>query len=166
MPSHPFSSPPMTTSTRNRPNERIVRRAAGDFLDPPLYPTHTWHVETDCRRHRRNRGFCSLSYAVTQEWIDPSVRAEAQQLLDAWHDAPPAVESEEVQAWIHRVLGYFKNCYVNPATGSRHVADLLICPDLDPMEATMRHAGVLLIRDFYPDWLPERHHFDTARWGA
>lgn len=38
--------------------------------------------------------------------------------------------------------------------------------DRDPLEWIEDHAGVRLIRNYYPNFYPTREHFDNAKWDA
>jgi hypothetical protein len=148
-----------------RLNERITTGSAGCFLDPPTFPTHTHHVETDLRRRPENRGWVGLSSAADCTWIAEEVRQEAAALIQAWHDARPAIDSPEIADWIAQVLGYFCHCYI-PESGSRNASDLLISRDRDPLAEADRHAGVAFIRNFYPEFTPTAADFGAAYWGT
>lgn len=73
-------------------------------MDPPGYPTHNFHVENQIRRAPANRGGTSLTYAVTQSYLDPETRREARELLDNWERNRPSITSPKVQKWIEQVL--------------------------------------------------------------
>lgn len=155
-------------SASGRKLDAIVPGGAGNFLDPPNYPTHSAHIETDRLRRKENRGMVSLSYAVSGDcdsWISADTLGRARGMLKRWHANPPALDSEPVMAWIYQVLGYFRHCYV-PASGSRNASDLEINKDLDPVANADRHAGVVRIRDYFPDFQPTTQHFSNARWGS
>lgn len=159
----PLSRPGFTASGRKL--DAIAPGGAGCFLDPPNYPTHSVHVQTDRNRRKENRGMVSLTYAVDCDWISADTRARASGMLKRWHANPPAIDSEPVQRWISQVLGYFRNCYIGPS-GSRNASDLAIDSERDPMADPGSHAGVALIRDFYPDFTPTAADFEAARWGS
>jgi hypothetical protein len=152
----------------------VVSGGMGGFLNPPQHPEHTMHVETDLNRSRNNRGSMSLSYAVECDYIDPAIRARVRCILSQW-EAPP-LESPAVQDWIRQVLGYFKGCYRNTKApeGQQWNADKLVVNNLiDPLWISQEsgrpfaddHAGVNLIRKFYPEFVPTVAHFATAYWG-
>jgi hypothetical protein len=146
----------------------IVNEGLGGFLDPPTYPTHTKSVEFDLRRRRENRGYMSLSSAVESEWLDDAVRAFAKQILDDW--VRPPIESPKIQDWIRQVLGYFKNCWKGEGSEPQcwQVSNLVTLEKdyLPGRIGLLDHAGVHLIRKFYPDFLPTEAHFTEAYWGT
>jgi len=90
---------------------RIVEgRGMGGFMDPPGYPTHTFHVETDLGRRPHNRGSMSVTAAAEERGsVDPTTRKEAQELLDKWDRNRPSLDSPKVQAWIAEVIRHFGN---------------------------------------------------------
>jgi len=143
---------------------RVVRdnHGMGGFLCPPTHPMHTHRIETDLRRKPENRGGMSLDYAVDCEYLDPTIRKEAKKILNNW--TPPPVESPEIQAWIHQVLGYFKGCYCR-GNGSNpedwYAGNLTIGREGTPD----KHVGVHLIRKYYPNFMPTQENWDMAYWG-
>lgn len=157
-------------AAKARRDARIAKNGQGGFLDPPDYPSHSYHVETDLRRRPQNRGAMSLTYAVEDApWLDPDTKREAKALLDKWKTNRPPIDSPKVQDWIHQVLGYFKNSYgrSRPGTPERerwHVQNLSF-EDIDPVLNADLHAGVHLIRRFYPEFTPTREDFERAYWG-
>jgi hypothetical protein len=145
---------------------RLARGGAGGFLNPPTHPEHDWHIETDLRRRPENRGFMALNSAIDCDWLADGTRASARRKLAEW--VRPALDSPEVQAWIHQVLGYFRGCYQGNADlgeKSWHVSNLKI-DNRDPMTSVDTHAGVRLIRKYYPEFLPTAEHFAKAKWGT
>jgi hypothetical protein len=99
-------APKYETSTKR--NARIVRgRGMGGYMDPPGYPTHTFHVETDLGRRPHNRGSVSLEAAQRDRSIDATTRKEASDLLDDWDRDRPPLDSPKVRAWIAEVLRHF-----------------------------------------------------------
>jgi hypothetical protein len=147
---------------------KIVRNGVGDFLDPPEYPTHEYHVQTDLRRRPENRGGMALTYAVEEApWLDPETKREAKALIDKWKTSRPALNSQKVQDWIYQVLGYFKNSYRNPSAGAQqwHASKLVFDDTRDPVQNADDHAGVHLIRKCYPDFSPDQQDFALAYWG-
>ena len=139
---------------------------AGGFLDPPTYPTHSISVETDLRRSPQNRGSMSLEYASTCEYIDEGTRAKAIRILTDWKR--PALESDEIQDWILQVLGYFSGCYRadGPEFECWNVSNLrIIKGNHSPLPPVEEHAGVHLIRKFYPEFVPTTEHWNQAYWG-
>lgn len=149
---------------------KIVSGGQGGFLNPPGHPEHSFHVETDLRRRQENRGSMSLSHAKDCEYLDDEVRHEARLMLFAWLDNPPALDSSEVKDWIAQVLGYFRNCYKGPGNDPECWAatnlDIVQYPGVrDEMENIDKHAGVHLIRQYYPDFMPTTEDFKNAYWG-
>lgn len=146
---------------------RIAKEGMGGFLCPPTHPEHDWHVETDLTRPKHDRGGMSLSSATTCEWLKRSTREAAKAKLAEWER--PALESVEIQDWIHQVLGYFRNCYRNPAApGSEqwHAGKMRIPdPAWNPLEHIDEHAGVHHVREYYPEFMPSAEHFGAAYWG-
>lgn len=132
---------------------RISLSGMGGFLNPPTHPEHTHSVQS-----RTGDTFSmSLSSAVTSEWLDAGTRLAAKTLLDEWQK--PAIESPEVQEWIRQVLGYFRGCYKN-TEGTED--KLLIDSKIDPLTRVDSHAGVHLIREFYPAYQPDAVQFAEA----
>lgn len=146
---------------------RVVRNGQGHFLAPPEYPSHEYHVQTDLRRRPDDRGSMELTYAVEEApWLDPETKREAKALIDKWKTSRPALNSQKVQDWIHQVLGYFKNGYRNPSAGAQQWhASKLIFDERDPVQNADDHAGVHLIRKFYPEFAPTERDFARAYWG-
>ena len=133
---------------------------AGGFLNSPTHPEHDYHVAT-------TSAFMSLSSAL--EYTDyprPEIKAKARRLLDAWSPLP--IDTEDVQDWIHHVLGYYRGCYrrSSPGPDEWNVSNLQMDPKVNPMLAVQWHAGVNLIRKYYPDFEPTQQHFDWAYWGT
>jgi hypothetical protein len=142
----------------------IVGGSTGSFLDPPSYPTHFYHVETDLRKRPANRGVMSLTYAVTSEWLDDDTRARVKRVLDGW-TAPPLSDPATAE-WVSQVLGYFAGCYKGEdGPECWHAGKLRINMTVDPMLNVDLHAGVHLIREFYPDFTPTAQDFEHAHWG-
>lgn len=140
----------------------------GGFLNPPGHPEHTHHVETDLKKQPQNRGGMSLSEAVDCTWLVPSTRAAAKSMLDRWQEYRPALESPEVQDWIRQVLGYFRGCYrgEGPEPECWHADKLCIPKAGEPARLNEEHAGVHLIRKYYPEYEPTGEHFSEAYWGT
>jgi hypothetical protein len=139
---------------------RIADGGMGGFLNPPNHPEHDHHVRGpygDC---------CSLSCAVSDQTLLGSIRQEAQAILEAWDR--PSLDSPEVREWITQVLGYYRNCYRGQGAEPTcwHAANLLIDPERKPMEHANDHAGVRLIRKYYPEYMPTEQDFSNAHWGS
>ncbi len=146
---------------------RVTNNGMGGFLCPPGHPMLTHSVETDLHRRPENRGGCSLEYAVTAPEIEESTKAVCRTLLNTWAANKPALNSPAVKDWIRQCLGYFKGCYnFQPENETGwHAGHLTIDSDLDPMEHADHHAGVHLIRRYYPEYQPCRLDFLRAYWG-
>ncbi len=150
-----------------RRDAKVAHNGQGGFLDPPEYPSHEYHVQTDLRRRPENRGSMSLDYAAAEApWLDPETKREAKALIDKWKKSRPPLDSTKVQDWIHQVLGYFKNAYRKLDGGAQewHVSNLVF-DDRDPVENADDHAGVHLIRKFYPEFTPTHEDFQRGHWG-
>ncbi len=142
---------------------RIVASGMGGFLNPPGHPEHTHHVETELRRRPENRGGMSLRSAVESTWLASETRNAARRMLESWNANRPPIDPE----WVRSVLGYFRGCYRNPEAGDKqwHASDMVIDAARDPMANASDHAGVNLIRGFYPDYQPTAEDFAQAQWG-
>jgi hypothetical protein len=136
----------------------------GGFLCPPGHPMHTASVETDLRRKPENRGCMSLEYAVDSPMLDDATRAAARTVLAAWQK--PALDSPEVREWILQVLGYFRGCFnFTSRADGWHADQLTIDSKKSPLKNADFHAGVHLIREYYPEYKPTRADFAGAYWG-
>ena len=134
--------------------DKVVSGSMGNFLCPPTYPTHFFHVETDRNRRKENRGGVSLESAKDYSWIHESARVEAYKLLRDWQR--PAIDSEEIEDWIVEVLRYFKNCYLSSkqvASGKRNVSDLICNSEFNPYAYKDIQAGTAFIQRYYPDFV-------------
>ena len=74
----------------------------------------------------------------------------------------------DVHEWVLQVLGYYKGCYcrgdgVQPEDW--HAGNLLI-DSREPMASADKHAGVHLIRRYYPEYQPTDADFAEAYWGT
>lgn len=144
---------------------RIVAQGMGGFICPPGHPAHTHSVETDLRKKQENRGGMSLEAAVKCEYLDKETRKAAKDLLRNYYEvSKPPLESEEIQKWVHQVLGYFQHCYI-PASGSKNVSDLIIDKERQALDNIDTHRGVDYIREHYPEFKPTLSHFVNAKWG-
>lgn len=155
-------------TTKKYISARIVTDSgSGGFLNPPGHPEHTQSVETDLRRRPENRGRMSLSGAVTADYLPPVIRGRASGILKRWANENAGTEPDA--AWVAQVLGYFRNCYRNPAAPEGqewHAGNLVIDRDRDPMAEPADHAGINLIRQYYPGFQPTAEHFASAKWGT
>ncbi len=94
------------------------------------------------------------SSATTCEYILNDSKMVAKMKLDSWNPLP--LNDEKVVKWVRQVLGYFRNCYKNRDMNE---------PDCW-MEWVEDHAGVRLIRKYYPEYNPSQEDFDMAKWGT
>jgi len=145
--------------TSKRDMGKIVNYGMGGFLNPPTHPEHTRAVQS----LHGDTFFMSLSAAVESEWLDAGSRLAAKSLLDSWQS--PAIESPEVQDWIRQVLGYFRGCYQGE-NGSWHAGELKIVKKGELLPPVEQHAGVHLIRKYYPEFEPTAEQFEQAFWGT
>ena len=144
---------------------KIVITGMGGLLCPPGHPMLTQSVQTDLRRRPQNRGGMALDYAVKSPMLDEATREAARKALASWKKLP--LDAPEIQDWIRKVLGYCRDCYnLDPDNESGwHIKNLTIDTDRDPIEYADCHAGVHMIRQYYPEYKPLRKHFREARWG-
>ena len=143
-------------------------RGMGGFLDPPEYPSHSFHIETDLGRRPHNRGSMSLEAAEGAARLDPTTRKEVRELLNKWKSSRPPLDSPKVRKWVSQVLGYMRNGYRNPdVVGSAqwNASNLIFDTTRDPVRNADDHAGVRVIRKFYPEYMPTDSDFAGARWG-
>lgn len=138
----------------------------GCFLEPPNHPTYSWEISD------RNNLMSLNSVEENPSWFDKHTIERAKELLANWNKLP--IDHPEVQAWIHEVLGYFKNCFANQvmlhvnndkrAWNASHLYIMNIDP-FYPHNMVDEHAGVHLIRKHYPDFIPTEQDFKLAYWG-
>lgn len=141
---------------------RIVNSGMGGFLNPPTHPEHFKSVQSSYV----DTFSMSLSAAADADWLNPATRGRARGILKGWK--APAIESPAVQEWIAQVLGYFAGCYVGQdkaGAPSWNASDLRIDKEADPVANADLHAGVHLIRKYYPAFAPTAEHFAAACWG-
>jgi len=146
---------------------KIIPNGMGGFLCPPGHPTHTQSVQTDLCRRVENRSAMCLESAVNCEWLEPGTRAAADRILRTWEGQKPTLESPGVQDWIRQVLGYFQGCYnfTPDVEMDWNASHLTITDKVDPLTHADYHAGVHLIRRYYPDYQPTPEQFAQAYWG-
>ena len=101
----------------------------------------------------------SLSSATNCSHLPDYIRTKARQELEEWEPKTPDIN------WIHQVLGYFQGMYIAKPGASRNLSDLHYTPKLNPLDEWRLHAGVLLIQQYYPDYVPELDDFTKAIWG-
>lgn len=80
---------------------------------------------------------------------------------------PLPADHPEVAEWRLHVLGYFRNCYRSPHHPEPecwHAGNLAIS-ERDPIAHAEDHAGVHLIRRYYPAYVPRAEEFANAYWG-
>ena len=153
----------MQKITEQKERGIITHSGMGGFLNPPTHPEHSYHVEFGLTRKKENKGSCSLSSAVENEWLNDDIRNKAKDLLNNWQ--APDINSEDVKKWIFEVLGYFNNCYSKDGI-TRNVNDGLEVIKGNPFKVGIdKHLGVMLIREFYPEYQPTENDFINAKWG-
>jgi hypothetical protein len=140
----------------NQMTKKLVNRGMGGFLNPPTHPEHEWSV-IEIERNREV-GSMMLTLAAEQSF-QPAVDK-----LAAW--VAPPLDSSEVQDWISQVLGYFKGCYKGQGEDGWNCTKLRIHQKPDPMLNIDTHAGVHLIRKYYPEFTPTKEHFEKSYWGT
>lgn len=141
---------------------KIVNSGAGGFLNPPTHPEHDWSV----RSVYDDTFSMALSSAAESDWLDDECRSAARIKLKSWKPLP--LDDASVKDWIHQILGYFAGCYVGQdrdGNPSWNASDLRILKDTDPILNANIHAGVYLIRKYYPDFAPSADDFAKAYWG-
>lgn len=143
-------------------NGSIVRGGMGGFLNPPGHPEHDWHVESGAGW----RSSASLSHAVETEYLSDELRREAAAKLAEWDADKLPLDAPEVVAWVRSVLGYFANCYAGEGPTPWRAGSLKIERGRDPMISPADHAGVNMIRNFYPEFTPTAADFANAKWGS
>lgn len=138
----------------------IKASGMGGFLNPPTHPEHNFCVGIG------HDGSMSLSSAVDDDNLDDETRAKARQLLDDWQPLP--LDDPKTVAWIRQVLGYFKGCWRNPSVPEPecwHAGKLLCNLPITEQSDIGDHAGVHLIRQWYPEFVPTEDNFLQAKWG-
>jgi hypothetical protein len=161
--------------TSKKEKGKIVAQGMGGFLTPPGHPEHSYSVQTDLRRRPWNRGSMSLSFAATCEWLDPFTKRQAKDMLDRWQRERPGIAlrglaiKSDLLDWVQQVLGYFRGCYRNPSAPADKQWDcgnLIIDQKRNPLDYIGDHAGVNLIRRYYPEYVPTPEDFAGAYWGT
>lgn len=158
--------------TRQSRKYRIARDGMGGFLSPPSHPEHFVHIQV-CSKYAQFKNADCYSIGSLLEpdkandpYIPAGAITAAKRLMKEWEEKKPGLDNPETQDWILQVLGYFRSCYI-PASGSRNASDLeIVHESLEPVYPWNRHAGVALIRDYYPDYQPKPEDFKQAYWGS
>lgn len=143
------------TSKRNW--GKVKSGGMGGFLNPPTHPEHSQGVYSVYG----DTFAMSLSGAADAEWLNDETRSRARRILKAWKRPP--IESDEVQDWICNVMGYFKGCYKGEK--GWNASDLRIDQQADAVLNQDIHAGVNLIRKYYPEFILTADHVSKAYWG-
>jgi hypothetical protein len=142
------------------PHGTVVGGGMGGFLCPPTHPEHSQSVKFP-------GGSCALSSVIDSpdEW-HPATVAVVRTVLSSWKRPP--IDSPEVQDWIRQVLGYFRNCYKGdgPEPECWHADKLRILKKGDDARPNEEHAGVHLIRKYYPEYQINAYDFGCAYWGT
>jgi len=145
------------TSKRNY--GKIVHEGQGGFLNPPTHPEHEYCVHSTYG----DTFWISLSSAAESEWLNAATKARAKGILNRWQPLP--IEHPDVKQWIHQILGYFRNCYQS-ASGSWQAGELRILKAGDDPLPVDLHAGIHLIRKYYPEYQPTASDWNAAYWGT
>lgn len=143
---------------------QLRKSGMGGFLNPPGHPEHEWSVEIDLRRRPENRGSMSLTAATESEWLTPATRAAARRKLAEWQPLP--LTDPAVRKWVASVMNYFRGCFKNTSLSEEEAwnASKLVIDRTRPVDD--EHAGVRLIRKYYPDFkLTDVVVDETAPWG-
>ena len=147
---------------------RLIPGSAGSFLTPPGHPEQRFVIETDLRRKPENRTHLNLSSAVDDEWLEPGARAAARKALADWEKNKPSLDHPAVEEWVRYVLSYYRGSYATRGTEGAerwNVSNLEFDQELDPVENADRHAGVRMIRRYYPEYNPRVEDFAPGGYG-
>lgn len=145
--------------TSKRDYGKIIHEGAGGFLCPPTHPMHKWSVKSS---YGDTFFMCLETAAYDSPWLNADTRVRAKQILAAWKPLP--ITDVSVQDWIRQVLGYFRNCY-QAENGSWKAGELRILKQGEALPYD-KHAGVHLIRKYYPDYYPSVQELSEAYWGT
>jgi len=95
--------------------------------------------------------------------------------LEQWEQNKLPLDNPEVQDWIEQVMGYFKGCYSGYDYKTQKISwdasDLrcgLKTNEGEPLDAVLNqymHAGVHLIRKYYPEFKLTEAIVKNAYWG-
>ncbi len=155
------------TTTKTFEKTRIVNGGMGSMLCPPYHPMHSYQLETDIIRRKENRGSMSLDYALECDYVSDGMKRRIKGMFDKWNENKPDINSPEVKKWRNECLGYFSNCYSKDGI-TRNVNDGLDIIKGNPFELKIidRHLGVMMIRQYYPEYQPTYEDFVNAKWGS
>lgn len=81
----------------------ITNSGMGGAFCPPNHPMHNHSVETDLNRKKEDRGAMSLEYALTQEYINPTLKSKIETMLGAY--VPPPIDT--VGDWLTSCMRHF-----------------------------------------------------------
>lgn len=133
-------------------------KSCGCFLEPPNHPSYSYAWETIDE-------YASVDTVAKNEhgYFPEKAVWLANKFLDDYdiNEQSP----ELVQDWIHKVLGYFKNCYSKDGV-TRDVNDGLIVAKQGEKYPLDHHLGVMHVRQYLPDWTPTKDDFIHAYWGT
>lgn len=139
---------------------------AGSFLEPPFSKTHKWGIVAGYDRGNGYQEYSSVDYYLEDEHVPEEAKIQIRQIIGK--EERPDITDPEVHDWICRVMGYFKHSYRNPVTGSWNAGELKIDVNSNP-EYTIAHqdghAGVHLIRKYYPEFKLTEEILRCAYWG-
>lgn len=146
---------------------KIVHTGMGGFLCPPGHPAHEWRVETG--RSGNPNGCYSLESAIKCDYLPATIRGRASGLLKRWGANKLPLTDATVREWVKRTLGYFRGCYAGMNAQGEYswdVSDLRIDRKCDPLLNASLHAGVRMVRVYYPEYQPSAEDFAQAYWGT
>lgn len=89
----------------------------GGAFDAPGYPTLTHRVETDLNRKPDNRGGLSLVYALTCDYISPTIKQDINKLIADWNANKPPITDISIQNWIKECIAHWGSS----AAGKEHI---------------------------------------------
>jgi len=96
----------MNTQTNYIP-AAVVSGSMGCAFDAPGYPSYNYEVETDLTRKKENRGCMNIDYALTQDYISPSIKSKINKLIAAWNTSKAPLSAAVTKKWIKECVAYF-----------------------------------------------------------
>lgn len=164
---------------------------SGCFLDPPGFPSYFLQHLYNTHGYTPVNVPQAVIYSPQgnphivlpsdrQTWGTPGMTWEKCQtqreraLRRLW--VPMPLEHPRTQAWISTLFGYFRNCWIDQAKGSRNASDLLIthATQDNPLGIPSgyhlhEHAAAAMIRDYYSDFQPteedlRRNEYGKSSW--
>jgi hypothetical protein len=143
---------------------RIIPGSAGCFLDPPKWPTYSYHVEGRRACVREADEFLSLTYALELPYAGSDIKMSVLALLDKAQRELPPLSDPSIVEWAAGVENYFRHCYSKDGI-DRSVSNCVI-----RKRGLRSHSlAVLHIREWYPNYTITKAIKDampTAGWGS